>query len=85
MNEEAAKAQRRADALAASIRSLAENPHFKLFLSEVVNLRDMAMREACMGENVGNPGKQSAALGEVRAYIDILDVVAAQVGSASVD
>lgn len=85
MNEQAAQAQRRADALAASIRSLSDNPHFKLFMTEIVNLKEMAMRDACMGDCVGNPGRQSAALGEVRAYIDILDVVAAHVGSASVD
>lgn len=74
MNEQAALAQAKYDNLQRAIQSLAELPQFRAFVDEVRNMRDIAMREACMDSTIGNDGRVKAALGEVRAFVSILDL-----------
>jgi len=59
-----------------SIRQLAGDPRFKEFIGAVHEMREQAIREACMADTVGNEGMTRAALGHIRAYEDILTLVA---------
>lgn len=74
MNEQAAKAQAKYDNLQRAIQSLSELPQFQALVEEIRNMRDIAVREACMDHTVGNAGQLQAALGEVRAFVSILDL-----------
>ena len=58
-----------------SIRQLAGDVRFKVFIEALRALREFALREACTDENVGNATRMAASLGEIRAYTDIFNVV----------
>jgi hypothetical protein len=61
--------------LSDSIRQLAGHPPFLSFLDAILELRESAVRDACRVDTVAQSGAVLAALGEIRAYEDIIAIV----------
>jgi hypothetical protein len=55
-----------------SLRQLGGDPRFQSFLEAVQTMRNEAIRAACADKVLRSRGKTVAALGEIRAYEDIL-------------
>ena len=74
--------QQRAEALRLSMVSLAANPHFQAFMSEVARMKDESVREACRADNYED---RDTWLGAVRTYNELLDSYREITGSATLD
>lgn len=61
--------------LSESIKLLTTHEPFQRFMDGVVQLQLSAIRDSVRMDVVDNPYKVAAALGEVRAYLDIQDMV----------
>lgn len=61
--------------LAESIKQLAGDVRFKAFVRELENMRDDALNNAIIDASLQSPGTAYAALGEVRTYLAILNLV----------
>lgn len=62
-------------ALVESIRQLAGDVRFKVFVESLKGARDRAIQEACFNENVANSLVTAAYIGEIRAYVDIFNAI----------
>lgn len=62
--------------LAETLKQLCGDSRFMDFMGEVRELREYAIRAAVAEQTVENTGRTVAALGEIRAYEDILNLVA---------
>lgn len=54
-----------------AIAQLALDERFRLFMSAIAELREGALADAIASDQVGDPRRTSANLGEIRAYRDI--------------
>lgn len=61
--------------LAESIKQLAGDVRFQVFMRCLSEQADYAIANACSDAALANPMTASAALGEVRCYRDILNLV----------
>lgn len=66
-----------------SIRQLAGHPPFLSFLDAILELRESAVRDACRNETVSANGPVLAALGEIRAYEDIIAIVSEHISETN--
>ena len=66
-----------------SIRQLAGHPPFLSFLDAILELREGAVRDACHVNSVANNGVVLAALGEIRAYEDIIAIVSEHISETN--
>lgn len=58
-----------------SVKQLAGDVRFKVFVKSIEGLHKYAIANACSDAALANPGTTAAALGECRAYQDILGLV----------
>jgi hypothetical protein len=58
-----------------SVKQLAADDRFKVFMGAIEGLKQAAIANAAADASLANPGTTSAALGEVRAYLDIQNLV----------
>ncbi len=65
------------EALRGAMASLLPNPNFRHFLDAIRELREGAVSYAVSNTSVASDRECCAALGEVRAYSDILDIATA--------
>lgn len=61
--------------LAESLKLLTGHEPFLRFMDGLQELREAAVRDACRNDVVDNTGRVFAALGEIRAYTDIQNLV----------
>lgn len=61
--------------LANAIKQLVSDPRFQQFMEAIDGLKQASVANACADTTLQNPGTASAALGEVRAYLDIQNLV----------
>lgn len=69
MNRQAEKQER----LRAAMESLVANPNFEEFIDELRTMKDASILYAVSHTTVRDQRESLAALGEVRAYLDIID------------
>lgn len=60
--------------LGSAMLSLLANPAFALFVDEIRNMKDQAVRDSVNDAVVGDANKLVVAAGEIRAYLSILDL-----------
>lgn len=58
-----------------AIRQLAGDDRFQMFMDAIRQMRQSALRAAASDAALSNLGSAAAGMGEVRAYLDIEDLV----------
>lgn len=68
------KPETRAVLIKEAMASLVMDPRFRVFMDAVYDSKEIAQRDSMNDAVVGDLGKMSAALGEIRAFTAITDI-----------
>jgi hypothetical protein len=67
--------EEKADLIGTAVKQLAGDDRFQLFMVGIEEMKMAALRDAGSDATLASPGATAAAIGEVRAYLDIQDLV----------